>query len=413
MTPARADTLVLLMPPGATLRGWSVCGSLAREAAFAGAMCEHYARVALVTFGDASEQATLDGTITEAMRGRVHVIANDEGLDEDAYLARLPAKLQAACPDARRVLVRTHQLECGQFAVKLCHGLVQRGMLVALLARGEYLWTRRLASETGSESSRAQEAGREEGALCWAADLVIGGNDAMIRDLAWRYGLHASRTRVVPPLVLAPTLAAVQDDNLPTSDREPGLIVHMGPLTARHKVDVILRAVAHVRENIAQAHLEVWGDGPERANLEKLAAELGLDAKFYAEATHAAVLPRLQACQVFAHASDAEDHLMGVLQAMACGAPVVAADSPVIARLVQHGVTGLRVEGSPESFSVAFQGMLADVDWHDMLGNNAKRVAAEQFGLDRVVRAEMEAHNAACAFAFNPHPASKPTPQAA
>jgi hypothetical protein len=57
--------------------------------------------------------------------------------------------------------------------------------------------------------------------------------------------------------------------------------------------------------------------------------------------------------------------------------------------------------------------MLADADWHDMLGNNARRVAAEQFGLDRVVRAELEAHGAACGFAYNPNPASKPTPQAA
>lgn len=409
MTPARADTLILLMPPGATLRGWASCGSLAREAAFAGAMLGHYARVALVTFGDGSEQATLDGALPDAQRGRVQVVSNDEGLDDDAYLARLPARVLLAFPASRRVLIRTHQLECGQFAVKLCHGLVQRGMQVALLGRGEYLWTRRLASEAGSESSKAQEAGREEGALCWAADLVIGGNDAMIRDLAWRYGLHASRTRVVPPLVLGPSL----EDESSSVGREPGLIVHTGPLAARHKVDVLLRAVAHVRESIPQAHLEIWGDGPERANLEKLASELGLDVKFYAEATHAMVLPRLQACQVFAHASDAEDHLMGVLQAMACGAPVVAADSPAVARLVQHGVTGLRVEGSPESFSVAFQGMLADADWHDMLGNNARRVAAEQFGLDRVVRAELEAHGAACGFAYNPNPASKPTPQAA
>jgi glycosyltransferase involved in cell wall biosynthesis len=409
MTPARADTLILLMPPGATLRGWASCGSLVREAAFAAAMLAHYQRVAIISFGDSSERATLDQSLPEDARARVQLVANDDGLDEDAYLAHLPTKVQAACADARRVLVRTHQLECGQFAVKLCHGLVQRGMQVALLARGEYLWTRRLASEVGGESSKAQEAGREEGALCWAADLIVGGNDAMIRDLAWRYGLHASRTRVVPTLVLGP---AALDESAPV-EREPGLIVHVGPLAARHKVDTILRAVAHVRESIAQAHLEVWGDGPERENLERLARELNLDVKFHRDASHALVLPRLGACQVFAHASDAEDHLLGVLQAMACGAPVVAADSPAIARLVQHGVTGLRVEGSPESFSVAFQGMLADADWHDMLGTNARRVAQEQFGLERVVKAELETHGAACGFAFSPHPASKPTPQAA
>lgn len=397
------------MPPGATLRGWASCGSLAREAAFAGAMLAHYARVAIVTFGEAAETQVLDDALPETARGRVVAICNDARLDEDAYLAHLPGKVLLACPAARRVLVRTHQLECGQFAVKLCHGLVQRGMQVALLARGEYLWTRRLASEAGSESSKAQEAGREEGALCWAADLIVGGNDAMIRDLAWRYGLHASRTRVVPTVVLGP---ATSDDNAPV-EREPGLIVHSGPLAARHKVETILRAVAHVRESIPQAHLEVWGDGPDRERLMNLSQELGIEAKFFAEATHGLVLPRLQACQVFAHASDAEDHLMGVLQAMACGAPVVAADSPAVARLVQHGVTGLRVEGSPESFSVAFQGMLADSDWHDMLGNNARRLAEEQFGLERVVKAELDAHGAACGFAFSPQPASKPTPQAA
>jgi glycosyltransferase involved in cell wall biosynthesis len=406
MSPSRADTLILLMPPGATLRAWECCGSLVREAAFAAAMLGHYQRVALISFGDNSDQQLWDAALPAEAQGRVNLICNDQELDSDAYLAQLPAKILLACPAARRVLLRTHQLECGQFAVKLCHGLVQRGMQVALLARGEYLWTRRLASEVGSESALAQEAGREEGGLCWAADLIVGGNDAMIRDLAWRYGLHASRTRVVPSLVLSP------EPDLALA-REPGLIVHMGSLAARHKVDTLIRAVAHVRESIPQAHLEIWGDGPEREALEALSQELKVDAKFFPESTYAKVMPRLLACQAFAHASDAEDQLTGVLQAMACGAPVIATDSPTVARLVQHGVIGLRVEGSPESFSVAFQGMLADADWHEMLGNNARRLAQEQFGLERITKSELEAHAAACTFAFAPTPQVRPTPQAA
>jgi len=403
------------MPPGTSLRAWSLCGLLSREVSFACAMLGHYKRLVIVSHGDASDREVLAvacagagvragaGAGATEQSGRIALVCNETGEADDAYVAHMPGLVHQAVKGASRVVVRTYQLECGQVAVKLCHGLVQRGLAVALVARGEYLWTRVLASENGSESPGTQEAGREEGALCWAADLVVGTTDGMIRDLAWRYGLHASRTRVVPPVVIG------ADADLPV-EREAGLIMYVGPLLTRHRVETIVRAVAQTRESIANAHLEIWGDGPQRAALDGLCAELKLPVRFVAVSTHEELTDRLQACQVCAHASDAEDHLLGILQAMACGAPVVAMDAPAVARLVLHGMTGLRVEGSPESFSVAFQGMLADADWREMLGTNAMRMAQEQFGLARVTTMEIEAHGVAGGFAFNPNANSQNPP---
>src|SRR5207248_1957143 len=111
--------------------------------------------------------------------------------------------------------------------------------------------------------------------------------------------------------------------------REPvrGRILTVGRLAPPKRPDLALRALAQVRERIPEAELWVVGDGPLRADAERLAGELGVT-----EATrfvgHRDDVPELLAtAECVLLASDYEGCPLSVVEAMAAGLGVAATDA--------------------------------------------------------------------------------------
>jgi len=117
-------------------------------------------------------------------------------------------------------------------------------------------------------------------------------------------------------------------------------VLCLAGLRPEKRVDAFLEAVALARERVPALRGLVAGDGPERARLERLAGEwagtrlLGArgDAPELILAADAVCLP-----------SEAEALPMSLLEAMALGRPVVAADVGGAAEAIVHGQVGLIV----------------------------------------------------------------------
>jgi glycosyltransferase involved in cell wall biosynthesis len=77
-----------------------------------------------------------------------------------------------------------------------------------------------------------------------------------------------------------------------------------------------------------------------------------------------------------------------ILEAMACGAPVVATASPSgIKEIVEHGVTGLLAPpDDPDALADAMRRMLADAPLRARCVENARRAVCESFTLESAVR---------------------------
>jgi len=108
-------------------------------------------------------------------------------------------------------------------------------------------------------------------------------------------------------------------------------VLHVGSTVARKRIDTLLRVLAAARAVRPDAHL-VRAGGPFTREQEQLARELGLDA-------HVSVLPpisdRLLAAvyrraSVLLLPSEREGFGLPVVEAMACGTPVIASDIPVL-----------------------------------------------------------------------------------
>jgi glycosyltransferase involved in cell wall biosynthesis len=142
---------------------------------------------------------------------------------------------------------------------------------------------------------------------------------------------------------------------LPGVEREPRpTLVHFGRVRRYKGIDVVIRAFAIVRGAIPDARLVIIGDGPELGNLRALAAKLGLaDAvEFTGRMGGEEMVARLNRCHVFLNASPKEGWGLTVVEANACGVPVVGSNRPGLKDSIRDGETGFLVPyGDADAFA--------------------------------------------------------------
>ena len=155
-------------------------------------------------------------------------------------------------------------------------------------------------------------------------------------------------------------------------------LVHLGRLMRYKAADVALRALARVRSQGVDARLLVVGDGPDRTRLEALGRRLGLGAavEFRGHVRHEEKVRLLWESHVLLNPSPKEGWGLTVVEANACGVPVVAARSPGLVDSVRDGETGLLVQsGDAGAMAAAALALLGDEERRGRMGQAARRWA--------------------------------------
>ncbi len=129
-------------------------------------------------------------------------------------------------------------------------------------------------------------------------------------------------------------------------------------------------------------HLAIVGDGPQRAALGERVRELGLGERVTFAGNQAEVAPWLRAFDLFCLPSYANEGVpQALMQAMACGLPVVSTPVGSIEEIVAHGDTGIIVPArDPPRLAAALASLLDDPARCATLGTRAAAVAKERFG---------------------------------
>ena len=146
-----------------------------------------------------------------------------------------------------------------------------------------------------------------------------------------------------------------------------------------------------------QALLVVVGDGPQRESLEAFAGELGIAPQVRFAGNQSDVAPWMQSLDVFCLPSYANEGVpQALMQAMACGLPVLTTPVGSIEEIVEAGVTGVIVPPrNAERLRVELEALLEDEERRASLGARASAAARERFGetlmVERMLRVFSEA----------------------
>lgn len=170
-------------------------------------------------------------------------------------------------------------------------------------------------------------------------------------------------------------------------DADDRLIGHVARLEPVKGQSVLLHALRAVLERHPSARLIIVGDGSAKSDLTELAATLGIAKRVDFLGLRGDVADLLPHVELFALSSLNEGLPLSILEAMACGQPVVAPAIGEIPRVVQDGITGLTVPpGDPQALAASITTLLDHPDQTRAMGNAARRLMEEQFNLDQTVR---------------------------
>jgi L-malate glycosyltransferase len=149
----------------------------------------------------------------------------------------------------------------------------------------------------------------------------------------------------------------------------------------------LLRAFATVARARTDADLLLVGDGELRHDLERLASELGIGERVRFLGVRDDVAQLLLASDVFTLTSLSEAASITLLEAMACGLPVVVTAVGGNPEIVRDGIDGLLAPRSDApSITTALLRLLDDTAFADRLGQSGAERVKASFQLDTTIR---------------------------
>jgi glycosyltransferase involved in cell wall biosynthesis len=221
------------------------------------------------------------------------------------------------------------------------------------------------------------------------ADSIVTTSVGVADDLTATFGVDRSRIHVVHNPVDLTAIAAAVDEPLDPAVADAWsrpAIIAAGRLADAKNYPLLLAALAIVRKRMA-VRLFILGEGEREAELRGLAKQLELGDAVVFCGFQRNPWKYIARADVFAMSSRYEGFGNVLVEAMACGVPIVATTSSGTREIVSVGVDGLLVDRhDPASFAAALERVLSDDGLRCRMAQ-AARSNAERFALPVVAAA--------------------------
>ncbi|MCA1596171.1 MAG: glycosyltransferase [Chloroflexi bacterium] len=212
-----------------------------------------------------------------------------------------------------------------------------------------------------------------------------------IRQLLLEYGIrrpiHVVPTgvRITPPGDRQEARSAFQ---LPAN---APLLLYTGRIAPEKNVSLLLQSFALVRQSLPDARLLLLGDGPGRADAERLCVSLGVEGSvtFAGLRPPADVKLACSAADLYLFPSVTDTQALSVVEAMACAVPPVVVDAYGPADVVQNHISGRVVPPTPKSMADVVVELIRNPGERARLGEGALR-RAQEYSSDAMIERLLE-----------------------
>jgi glycosyltransferase involved in cell wall biosynthesis len=224
--------------------------------------------------------------------------------------------------------------------------------------------------------------GRVFGPACLRLPRHLAANSLVGKRNAEGLGVPGSRISFLPNVVDANYfLPACRHDGSKIS------ILNIGRMDRQKNQRLFLSVLARLRnQSLVPVVGLLAGDGPERESLECLAQEYGLlpeGVEFLGNVDDP--LPLYQAADIFLLTSDWEGTPNVVMEAMACGLPVVATAVGGVPDLIDDNQNGLLASrGDLNGLFSLLRELIGDEEKRKRLGDMARKSSLENYDLQRL-----------------------------
>lgn len=358
--------LNLFFTEGVSLQTWNTVGMLPREIALYVELIKRGAEVQFVTYGSRNDLGLADKV------DGIHIFCNQWNLPDDLYRW----SLQAFPPNGD--IFKSNQVAGSDTALAAAHRKKAK-----FVARCGYLLSEFQAEKYGPDSNAAQEATNLERNVFGRSDRVVVTTPAMSESIRNRYGIAGERVLVIPNFVETDRFRPV--DTAPNKRFRVGFV---GRLDQQKNLFELVDAMAGL-----DAELVLIGYGPQKDALAAKASDNKVDTQFMGNVANTELPALLNSCQLFVLPSLYEGHPKALIEAMACGLPVIGTNVAGIRELLTDGKNGLVCEPDAGSLRVAIQRAMDDGGLRERLGREARIFTEQHFSLERVVDLELSMLN--------------------
>ncbi|RLF10206.1 MAG: hypothetical protein DRJ69_03455 [Thermoprotei archaeon] len=365
--------LVFLLTYGVSLDLWSKRGIFSREIKAILSLSKLYDKVYIISYGDRRDM-------------KYHYI-----LPSNVYVLSRPNTRMCyfvhslLTPLIYRRLLRKHK-------IIVCRTVQLLGYWTGLLLK--LLYGAKLILRQGYQCSKFLK--KERALIMYVtvslleliayqlADAIIVTSESDREYIARRYRVNPRKVYVIPNWV---------DTNLfkplPGVVKKRGRVVFVGRLEYQKNLFALIDAV----RDIPGVKLYVVGDGGLRKVLENRIKREAIDnIVFLGVVPHVELPWELNKSEIFVLPSLWEGHPKTLIEAMACGLPVIGSNVEGIRELIKDGYNGVLCEPISKSIREAVLRLLRNSERRRRLGENARRFVVENFSFEKIMRKELALH---------------------
>ncbi len=272
-------------------------------------------------------------------------------------------------------LYKTNQMD-GAWTAVLAGMLFRKPVIL----RMGYLWAKYELDSYGP--TRRYRLYRALSNFCFRrATQVVVTTQLMKQQVLDQYDIPADKITIIPNYVDTTLFRP-----MPNIETVPRRLVFVGRLSAVKNIDLLLKALTLTQND---CHLLLVGPDDDSANFKPLVAELNISAEFIGRQPNEKLPEIINTADIFILPSKFEGHPKALIEAMACGVPVIGTRVPGIEDMLIDGKNGRLCHQDPTDIARVIDEILDNPTQRTQLAQNAHDFAVSSYSLDKIIDLEL------------------------